>query len=84
MIGYATVGTNDIDRARAFYDALSGPMPGLHGPEGDNAFYGPYFRDLDGNKSAFSARVPPRTPSLIYPLPFLPQYGAGVGRKDES
>ena len=120
MIGYATVGTNDIDRARAFYDALfatiggsrkielphgftlygtgmnrpgivvtppydgeparpgNGNMiaivvdsrskvdafhakalelggsdegaPGLRGPEGDKAFYGAYFRDLDGNK----------------------------------
>jgi len=121
MIGYATVGTNDIDRARAFYDTLlselgarrilefpqngftmygvsfdkpalavtrpydggearpgNGAMvalvvdsrgkvdsfyakalelggtdegpPGLRGPEGDQAFYGAYFRDLDGNK----------------------------------
>ena len=121
MIGYVTVGTNDIDRARAFYDSLlaeigatrkmqfpetgftlygtgdrspglavtrpydgnpatpgngnmvaivmdsrdkvdafhakalelggsdEGP-PGLRGPEGDRAFYGAYFRDLDGNK----------------------------------
>jgi hypothetical protein len=24
--------------------------PGLRGPEGDQAFYGTYFRDLDGNK----------------------------------
>ena len=121
MIGYATVGTNDIDRARGFYDALFGSIgakrimefpqngftmygtrldrpamavtrpydqqpatvgngnmvaiavdertkvdafhakalelggsdegaPGLRGPEGDSAFYGAYFRDLDGNK----------------------------------
>ena len=120
MIGYATVGTNDLDRARGFYDALlaeigasrlmelesgftlygtawpkpglavtrpydggeakpgNGNMvalsmdsrekvdrlhakalelggsdegaPGLRGPEGDRAFYGAYFRDLDGNK----------------------------------
>jgi catechol 2,3-dioxygenase-like lactoylglutathione lyase family enzyme len=121
MLGYATVGTNDIDRARAFYDDLLGLIgarrvmefpqngftmygtgarapglavtrpyngeaatagngnmaaivvdsrdkvdrlhgramelggadeggPGLRGPEGDNAFYGAYFRDLDGNK----------------------------------
>lgn len=26
MIGYATVGTNDLERARAFYDALLAPM----------------------------------------------------------
>ena len=121
MLGYATVGTNDIERARAFYDALlaeigarrvmefpengftmygtgarkpglavtrpytgepatpgNGAMPaigvdsrekvdrlhakalelggadegtpGLRTPEGDRAFYGAYFRDLDGNK----------------------------------
>jgi len=121
MIGYATVGTNDLDRARAFYDDLlsqigarrvmqfdesgftlygtgarspglavtrpyngeaaqpgNGTMvalamdarekvdrlhakamelggsdegaPGLRGPDGDRAFYGAYFRDLDGNK----------------------------------
>ena len=121
MIGYATIGTNDIDRARAFYDDLLGGIgarrvmefpengftmygtgarapglavtrpyngeaatagngnmaaivvdsrdkvdrlharamelggsdegpPGLRGPDGDRAFYGGYFRDLDGNK----------------------------------
>ena len=121
MIGYATVGTNDIDRARGFYDALLGEIgarrvmefpengftlygtggrspglavtrpyngepaqpgngamvalsmdsrakvdrlhekalelggtsegaPGLRTPEGERAFYGAYFRDLDGNK----------------------------------
>ena len=121
MIGYATIGTNDIDRARGFYDDLLGQIgarrvmefpqngftmygtgarapglavtkpyngeaatagngnmaaivvdsrdkvdrlharamelggadegpPGLRGPDGDKAFYGAYFRDLDGNK----------------------------------
>ena len=121
MIGYVTVGTNDLDRARGFYDALFGTIgarrlmemeangftlygkawgkpavavirpydggearpgngtmvalafdtrekvdafhakalelggsdegvPGLRGPEGEQAFYGAYFRDLDGNK----------------------------------
>ena len=121
MIGYATVGTNDIDRARNFYDSLLGEIgarrvmefpengftmygtgarspglavtrpydqqearpgngamvalamdardkvdrlharalelggsdegpPGVRGPEGDRAFYGAYFRDLEGNK----------------------------------
>ncbi len=121
MIGYATVGTNDLDRARAFYDGLLGEIgarrvmefpetgftmygtgarspglavtkpydgnearpgngamvalgmdardkvdrlharalelggsdegpPGVRGPEGERAFYGAYFRDLDGNK----------------------------------
>jgi len=121
VIGYATVGTNDLDRARAFYDDLLGEIgarrvmefpesgftmygtgarspglaitkpydgnearpgnsamvalgmdardkvdrlhakalelggsdegpPGVRGPEGERAFYGAYFRDLDGNK----------------------------------
>ena len=121
MIGYVTVGTNDIDRARGFYDVLLGEIgarrvmefpengftmygtggrspglavtrpydggearpgngtmpalvmdsrdkvdrlhakalelgssdegaPGVRGPDGDRAFYGAYFRDLDGNK----------------------------------
>ena len=121
MIGYVTLGTNDLDRAREFYDALLGEIgatrkmeftetgftlygtgsrapglavtrpydgqpasvgngnmaalampsremvdrlhgkalalggsdegaPGLRTPEGPSAFYGAYFRDLDGNK----------------------------------
>ena len=121
MIGYVTLGTNDLDKARAYYDALlaeigatrkmefpetgftlygtgggkpglaitrpyngspavagNGNMaalamesremvdrlyaraielggsdegvPGLRTPEGPGAFYGAYFRDLDGNK----------------------------------
>ena len=120
MIGYVTLGTDDLDRAQRFYDALmelfgarrlmelpngftlygarpdrpglalkppydgeaahpgNGTMtalvvdgrgkvddvharalelgasdegaPGLRGPEGPQAFYGAYFRDLDGNK----------------------------------
>jgi catechol 2,3-dioxygenase-like lactoylglutathione lyase family enzyme len=120
LIGYVTLGTNDLDRAKGFYDSLmpllgarrlmdlangftlygarpdrpgvaikpphdgqqaqpgNGTMtalvardraqvdavhakalelgaadegaPGLRGPEGPQAFYGAYFRDLDGNK----------------------------------
>jgi catechol 2,3-dioxygenase-like lactoylglutathione lyase family enzyme len=121
MLGYVTIGTNDIERARDFYDAVLGEIgarrvmefaengftmygtgsrspgialtrpydggpaqpgngimpaigvdsrekvervhatamtlggsdegaPGLRTPEGDRAFYGAYFRDLDGNK----------------------------------
>jgi catechol 2,3-dioxygenase-like lactoylglutathione lyase family enzyme len=122
MIGYVTVGSNDLDKSRGFYDALmpvigagrimefgdnftmygtgmgqpglavckpydgnsatagngnmasivvdsrakvdalygkaielggkcEGP-PGVRGDEGPHAFYGAYFRDLDGNKLA--------------------------------
>ncbi|HEX8241828.1 MAG TPA: VOC family protein [Allosphingosinicella sp.] len=120
MIGYVTLGTDDLDRSRGFYDALfaelgasrlmeldsgftlygiswgvpgvavtrpynkepatagNGNMvslvmdsrdkvdrlyakaielggtdegaPGVRGEEGDRAFYGAYFRDLDGHK----------------------------------
>jgi catechol 2,3-dioxygenase-like lactoylglutathione lyase family enzyme len=120
MIGYVTIGSNDLEKARSFYDALmptlgagrmlefgdnftmygtgmgrpglavckpyngdeasigNGNMtaiacatrakvdaihskamelgasdegaPGLRGEEGPQAFYGAYFRDLDGNK----------------------------------
>jgi catechol 2,3-dioxygenase-like lactoylglutathione lyase family enzyme len=119
MLGYATVGTNNLERAKTFFDDIfsivgmkrvidmpqicywgtnflddaigvaqpfdgrpasvgNGCMlaikacsrqavdmlharaltlggrdegaPGVRGPEGDTAFYGAYFRDLDGNK----------------------------------
>jgi catechol 2,3-dioxygenase-like lactoylglutathione lyase family enzyme len=43
MIGYVILGTNDVSRARAFYDALLAEM-------GGEGFYAAYFRDLDGNK----------------------------------
>ena len=48
MIGYATVGTNNLEKVTAFYDALLG-KPGIRGRE-ESGFYGAYFRDLDGNK----------------------------------
>jgi catechol 2,3-dioxygenase-like lactoylglutathione lyase family enzyme len=120
MIGYVTLGSNDLDKARGFYGTVLGMIgakelmrfdngftmfgtapnrpslavtkpydgkaasrgngtmvalimdsrakvdaihakaielggadegkPGLRGPEGPQAFYGAYFRDLDGNK----------------------------------
>ena len=43
MIGYATVGTNDIDRARAFYDELLGSIGGrrfLEFPQNGFTMYG--------------------------------------------
>jgi catechol 2,3-dioxygenase-like lactoylglutathione lyase family enzyme len=131
MIGYVTLGTNDIAKARDFYDnlmpllgarqlmrmdsyldgytmwgtsydapclAITNPFdgnaatvgngamvalfagdratvdkvyahalalgatddgaPGLRGPEGPSAFYGGYFRDLDGNKLCAFATGP--------------------------
>jgi hypothetical protein len=38
MIGYITVGTNDLPKAVAFYDVLLAELGAAH------------FRDLDGNK----------------------------------
>ena len=38
MIGYITVGTNDLPKAVAFYDVLLAELGAA------------YFRDLDGNK----------------------------------
>ena len=131
MIGYVTVGTNDLEKSRKFYDALmpaigasrimefgdnftmygtgigkpgfavvkpydgsaaavgNGHMaaivcdnrakvdalhakamelggqdegaPGVRGEEGDRAFYGAYFRDLDGNKLAAFCIGPAQT-----------------------
>lgn len=38
MIGYATVGTNDIDKARAFYDSLFGSIGAKRIMEFPNGF----------------------------------------------
>jgi catechol 2,3-dioxygenase-like lactoylglutathione lyase family enzyme len=43
MLGYATFGTNDIDRARAFYDALLGEIGGrrvMEFPQNGFTMYG--------------------------------------------
>ena len=128
MIGYALVGSNDLDRSKAFFEEVLGPLgverlwdlpnggcawgvgpdkpgfgigppfdgqpatvgngtmiafvvnsrdkvdtvhgkamalggqdegpPGLRGPDGDQAFYGGYFRDPDGNKFCVFAMGP--------------------------
>ncbi len=54
MIGYATLGTNDINSALAFYDALFATVSGKRLMQMPDArpltFYGAYFRDPDGNK----------------------------------
>lgn len=53
MIGYITLGTNDIKRSAAFYDKLLAELgakdEGAAGPRGEG-FYAGYFRDPDGNK----------------------------------
>ena len=59
MIGYIVLGTNDLPRARSFYDTVLAEMGvtrlmefGARGlrAEGGDGFYAAYFRDLDGNK----------------------------------
>ena len=57
MIGYVTLGTNDLLRAVGFYDAMQAKAlslgaadEGAPGPRGIPGFYAAYFRDLDGNK----------------------------------
>jgi catechol 2,3-dioxygenase-like lactoylglutathione lyase family enzyme len=131
MLGYATVGTNDFDRAKVFFDDVfsliglkrvidmdrvcywgtdfleaaigvvkpfdGGPAnvgnggmlalkaggraavdavharalalggrdegaPGVRGPDGEGAYYGAYFRDLDGNKFVVFAIGGPAVP----------------------
>ena len=56
MIGYVTLGTNDLERAALYYDALVAEMGGTDegppGPRGEG-FYAGYFRDPDGNKLNF-------------------------------
>ena len=59
MIGYVTLGTNDLTRAARFYDAVASELGAPRFMEGDNhiawgvaggGFYTAYFRDPDGNK----------------------------------
>jgi catechol 2,3-dioxygenase-like lactoylglutathione lyase family enzyme len=54
MIGYVTLGSNDIPRAAAFYDELlkllGAKDEGALGPRGTGGFHAGYFRDLDGHK----------------------------------
>lgn len=49
MIGYVTLGTNDLPRAAKFYDALLAEIGAGRFME-DERFIAGYFRDLDGNK----------------------------------
>ncbi len=62
MIGYVTVGTNDLERAKQFYDNLFGELGATdEGPPGERmpTFYGAYIRDLDGNKLVFYKMTTP-------------------------
>lgn len=62
MLGYVTIGTNDLPRAAAFYDAIAAEMGGKRIVENDNLIaWGP----TDGNPG-FGVTVPfdgkPATP----------------------
>ena len=65
MLGHTTIGTQDMDRAVAFYDALLEEIGAKQlfelgatdeGPPGERmqVFYGADRRDLDANKLCFS------------------------------
>jgi catechol 2,3-dioxygenase-like lactoylglutathione lyase family enzyme len=53
MVAFAAGSRAKVDALHAKALALGGKdegEPGLRGPDGPQAFYGAYFRDLDGNK----------------------------------
>ncbi len=53
MVALAVDGRDKVDALHAKALALGGTCegkPGVRGDEGPQAFYGAYFRDLDGNK----------------------------------
>ena len=39
MIGYTTIGTNDLERSRAFYDAILAPLGGRRTRSYDRSQY---------------------------------------------
>lgn len=49
MIGYVTLGTNDLARVYKKAMELGAKDEGPNGPRSEG-FYAGYFRDLDGNK----------------------------------
>jgi catechol 2,3-dioxygenase-like lactoylglutathione lyase family enzyme len=54
MLSYVYLSTNDLERAKAFYDAILVPL-GLR-PHYSADFYASYIRDPDGNKLAAVCR----------------------------
>ncbi|MEZ5856290.1 MAG: VOC family protein [Hyphomicrobiaceae bacterium] len=53
MVAFAAGSRANVDALHAKALTLGGRdegAPGLRGPDGPQAFYGAYFRDLDGNK----------------------------------
>jgi catechol 2,3-dioxygenase-like lactoylglutathione lyase family enzyme len=58
QIGFSTKSRAVVDAVHAKALALGGTCegpPGVRGPEGVQAFYAAYFRDLDGNKLMVSS-----------------------------
>ncbi len=62
QIGFSTKSRAVVDAVYAKAMELGGTCegpPGVRGPEGVQAFYAAYFRDLDGNKLMVSSFGPP-------------------------
>jgi catechol 2,3-dioxygenase-like lactoylglutathione lyase family enzyme len=62
QIGFAAKTRADVDAVHAQALALGGSCegpPGVRGPEGVQAFYATYFRDLEGNKLMVFCFGPP-------------------------
>lgn len=66
MIGYATIGTNDLEKARAFYDALLGELGARRLMEMDDANGGFTLYGRDMGQPAIAVTMPyngqPATP----------------------
>ena len=62
QLGFAAPSRAVVDAVHATAMELGGRCegpPGVRGPEGGNAFYAAYFRDLDGNKLMVMRSGPP-------------------------
>ncbi len=62
QMGFSTKSRAMVDAVHAKVIELGGTCegpPGVRGPEGVQAFYAAYFRDLDGNKLMVSSFGPP-------------------------
>jgi len=64
MIGYALVGSNDLDKAIGL-GAQCEDGPGVRRGGGPQAFYTAYFRDLDGNKLCAFRVGPANSPRYL-------------------
>ena len=56
MVALSLESANKVDEVHALALALGASCEGEPGPRNDGAYYGAYFRDLDGNKIAIFHR----------------------------